>query len=220
MFIPTSPRFLFAPDKGDGDGTPSDPPAGDPPPPPPDPAGDKTADGTFTQAEVDALIAKRLGRERANTEKFLKDAAERESLDESDRLKAEKADAEKAADEARREVLAERVSLAAERAALAAKVNPERVDRFLRMVDLSDLDSLTADGKVDADAIAKAVAATLEDVPEFGAGAPKPPGGGDFSGSGGAPKQWTRADIAKLTPAEFDKHEAEIMEQMRSNAVK
>lgn len=229
MFTRTRTRFLFAPDDGSGAGS-NPPPAndGDPPEDPPkaNDGAENDAEGSggdeprFTQAQVDALIDKRIGRERSKLERDLKAMAERDGMDEAERLKAEKVDAEKAAADARREVLVERVTTRAARSALTAGVKADRVDRFMRLVDLSDLEALTADGKPDDDAITKAVADTLADVPEFAAKASQPPtGGADFDGSSGSGKQWTRAEIEKLTPAEFEKHEAEITEQMRAGSI-
>lgn len=221
MFTRTRPRFLYAPDKGDGSGATNDPPKGDGDPPEDQPKGEAADTPKLTQAEVDAMFDREFSKRKTKWEKDLAAYAEREGQTEVDRLKAEVADAEKATADGYRDVLAERVATRAERAALAAGVKPERIDRFLKVVDLSDLDGLTADGKPDDDAIAKVIGSTLDDMPEFkGADGGKPAsGGGDFSGSGGAPKQWTRADVAKLTPAEFDKHEDEIMEQMRAGSI-
>jgi len=84
-------------------------------------------------------------------------------------------------------------------------------------VDLSNLDDLTADGKVDNDAVKALVESTLADVPEFkGTAASPPPGGSgaDFTGAGGAPKQWTREAIAKLSADEYEEHKEEIFAQL------
>ncbi len=176
-------------------------------------AGD-AGDITFTpaqQAHIDRLIARQHGKAKTQAEKDLKAWLEQQSLSESDRLKAEKAQLETERETARREVLTTKVETAAERAAVAAGVNPDRVDRFMRLVDLSDLDELAADGKPDTDAIKAAVAKALADVPEFKGEAPKSgsSGTGDMNG-GGDRKTWTREEIAKMSVADFEKHEAEI----------
>lgn len=138
---------------------------------------------TLTQAELDALIAREKAAAKKAAEDAAKQAAERAKMDEAERLKAEKADAEKAAEAAKREALAAKVEVAAERAALAAQVDPGKVDRFLRLVDLADLEAVTVDGKPDGDAIKKAVESTLADFPEFKAAAGGGRSGGDFNGA-------------------------------------
>lgn len=213
--------FLFAPDDGGGSGPPPSDPPSDPPPEDP-PPGDPPAGGkTLTQADVDAMFDREFGKRRAKWEADLKALGERSKLDETERLKAEKADADKAVADARAEALAARIEAGAERAALAAGVKPDRVERFLRLVDLSDVDTLSADGKPDTDAIRTAVDATLSDVPEFAGSASPPPksAGGDFTGASGGAKRWSREEIAKLSPEEFEKHEAEIMAQMREGGI-
>jgi len=147
-------------------------------------AGDKPATVTMSQADLDALIDKRVGMARKGWEGDAKTAAERAKLDDAERAKAEKADAEKERDDAKREALATKVEVTAERLALAAKVDPSKVERFMRLVDLADIDSLTADGKPDAAAVKAAVEATLKDFPEFKAAAGGGRSGADFNGGG------------------------------------
>lgn len=209
---------LFAPDDGTGNGPEPKPSEIDPTDPTP-PA------KTFTQDEVNALIGKRIKSEQSKFESDLKSLKERGDLDEVARLKAELADKDTAIAASDRKVLESRLETTAERAALTAGANPARVAKFLRTFDL-DLDSLTDDGKIDADAVKALVESELNDSPEFKSeGAPKPandgkPTGGDFTGANNSAKQWTRAEIAKLTPAEFDEHEAEISKQVAAGTVK
>ena len=80
---------------------------------------------TMTQADLDALIAKRLDRERKKWDTDAQAASERAKLDEVDRLKAEKADSDNAVAEAKREALSIRVETTAERLALKAGVKPD-----------------------------------------------------------------------------------------------
>lgn len=178
---------------------------------------------TFTQAEVDALIDKRIARERSKLESDLKTMKDRSDMDEVDRLKAELADRDKALEAKDAANLSGRVETRAERLAIAAGVNPKRVDRFMRLLDLTDLDSLATDGKPDDDAIKALVDAELDATPEFkgaASGATSTPTGADFTGAGGTPKVWTREAIDKLSVEEFEKHEAEITAQMRAGKVK
>ncbi|MCL4293545.1 MAG: hypothetical protein KJ056_11030 [Acidimicrobiia bacterium] len=152
---------------------------------------------TLTQADLDALVEKRLGKARKAWEAEVNTAAERAKLDEVERLRAEKADAEKAATDARTAALGVRVAATAERAALAAGVRPERVERFMRLVDLGELDDLTVDGEPDRDAIAKLVGKALEDVPEFKA-TTNGRSGSEFNGTDGRPKTLEEAVMRRI----------------------
>jgi hypothetical protein len=216
------------PDDGKGGADGGDPPAGGGKPDDGGDGGDAGADGKpagdgkveMTQADLDALIEKRLGRAKSQWEKDAKTAADREKLDEVERLKAENGDKDKAIEESKRDALAARVEVAAERAALAAGVKPDRSARFLRLVDLSDLDDLTADGKPDTDAIKALVEKELAGVPEFkGTAAPPGSSGGEHNG-GGEKKTWTRSEIASLSEADFDKHEKDIRAAIAEGRVK
>lgn len=192
-----------ADDQGDDSGTGSD-----------DGSSDDAGDVSFTpaqQAHIDKLIARQHGKAKSQAEKDMKAWLEQQSLSESDRLKAEKAQLEQERETARREVLTTKVETTAERAAVAAGVKPDRVDRFMRLVDLSDLDELAADGKPDPDAIKAAVAKALADVPEFkGETGRSGSSGSDGMNGNGDRKTWTREEIAKLSVEDFEKHEAEI----------
>lgn len=176
------------------------------------------------QAHIDGLISKAHGKAKTQTEAEFKKWLDQQAMTESDRLKAEKVDAEKAVADAKAEVLATRVEAAAGRAAVAAGVNAAKVDRFMRLVDL-DVEALTADGKPDADAIKAHVAKVVEEWPEFKAsGAGNGQGGngssgGEFNGGGGG-KVWTKAEIAKLSTEEYEKHEDEILKQLATTGVK
>lgn len=132
-----------------------------------DEAADKGGDDkTLTQAEVDAIVEKRLGRAKKAWEKEQAEAAEKAKMTEAERLKAEKAEAEQAA-QARTDAANARVIRAeAKAAALAAKVKPERAKAFLKILDLDDIE-VDDDGEPDGDAIKAAVKATLELMPEF-----------------------------------------------------
>jgi hypothetical protein len=197
-----------------------DPAGSTDPAPDPKPAGGEPAKVTMTQAELDALIGRAHGKAKTQAEKELKAFLEAEGLSETEKLKAAATQADERVAAAQREVLVTKIETAAERAALAAGVKPERVERFMRLVDL-DPDDVTDDGKPDPDAIRKAIDKVLGEVPEF-KGEPAPTGaaGGEHTGGGG--KQWTRSEIAELAknPAEFAKHEAEIDAQVKAGTVK
>ncbi|MCL4293886.1 MAG: DUF4355 domain-containing protein [Acidimicrobiia bacterium] len=153
---------------------------------------------TLTQADLDALVEKRLGKARKTWEAEAATAAERAKLDDVERLKAEKADAEKAAADARAAALAVRVAATAERAALAAGVRPDRVERFMRLVDLADVDGLVDDGEPDRDAIGKLVTKALDDVPEFKT-TPNGRSGAEFNRTDERPKTLEEAVMRRVS---------------------
>lgn len=103
---------------------------------------------TYTEAEVSAMVAARLAKQekalKAQAEADAAKAAERAKLDEVERVKAEKADIEKRAQEAEaRAVAAER------RAALTGKVADPAA--ALKLIDAEQ--HLTEDGNVNVDAL-------------------------------------------------------------------
>ena len=191
--------------------------------------GGKPAMLSMSQADLDRMIDKAVGKKASAKDAEFKAWLKAQELSEQDRAKVEKEAAEKERDEARQEALTARVETSIERAALAAGVTPGRVDRFLKLVDVN-LDDLTTDGKPDSDAIAAAVKAALDDVPEFASGTdsdgkpngkPKPSGasGGQHNGNGGG-KTFTREQIAKMSAKEFAENEAAIDAAMKAGAVK
>lgn len=175
------------------------------------------------QAKIDKIVAdakaKAAKSTRTTVENEIKTLGDREKMDAAERAKAEKADIEKAA--------SDRVSAADKRvinaelkaAALAAGVKSERLSRFLRNVDADDIE-VDDDGNVDDAAVTAAVAAALKDVPEFASSGEPPTTGGAEHQPNGKKKTWTREEISKLSPAEFSKHEDEIMAQMAGAGIK
>lgn len=217
---------LFLLDGGEGGGTgtqTAEPPAptGEPAEPTGTPAEPTPATVSMTQAEFDATIARRVAAAKSSKEREIGDYLKAEALTGEQKIAAERDAAIARADAAASEVLQSKVEVSAERAALAAKVDPARVDRFMRLVDLK-LDEVAADGKPDAAAITAAVAKTLAEFPEFAGGAAPaaPAGASGTEFTNNQAKQWTRAEIAKLTPAEFDKHKDEILSQTAAGSVK
>lgn len=176
----------------------------------------------FTQADMDAAITKRLARDRAKLEADLKTLKERSELDEVARLKAELADRDTALSAKDRDVLAAKVGTAAERAAVTAGVKADRLERFMAIASIDDLDALTADGKPDTAAITALINKTLADWPEFKGGKATTTTGTDLSENGGpgGTKVWTRAEVDKMSVEEFAKHEDEITTQMRAGLIK
>lgn len=175
-------------DTGDGDGDGGDDTDSD---------GDDGDDGDekkLTQAEVDAILSKRLKDERRKWDADAKAAADREKMDEAQRAQAEKEDAEKRANDAISTANKRLVTADVKTAASAAGVRPERVAAFLRHVDTDDIE-VDDDGNVDDKAVKSAVDKALKDVPEFKAGKGAGKSGGDLNG-GDPPKRATSIEDA------------------------
>lgn len=212
---------------GEG-GAPPPPPAGGTPPPstgtpPAAGADDKGDDGkadtktvTMSQAELDAAIASRIERDRRATATFLKAEADKAKLTESERAKAEAAERD-AKTEERAKTLDDRDRRSAAREALndAGVTNSKAV---LALLDLSDV-PIGADGEVDPKAIGKAIDKAKALAPELFAPAPKKgSSGAEFGGD--SKHQYTREEIARMSPAEFAQNEAEIDRQVMAGTVK
>ena len=212
-------------DKGDGKGETGD--AGDGDGSKGDGEGDGDDEGTkskpkpkYSQDDMDSAITKRVARERKKWEKDQAEAKKKEQMTEAEKLKAAKDEAEAKAAESQTIANKKLVRADAKVAAVAAGVKAERVNRFLKLVDLSDVDVDDKTGEPDSDAIKAAITEALEDVPEFKAGDGKGgESGGDFSSSGSG-KKWSQAEVDKLSPEEYEKHRDEIMAQVRAGTIK
>lgn len=196
-------------------------------PPATDPPSGKADDGkgekgtpppekTYTQAEIDEMIGKRLARERKSWEAEVETERKKAAMDEAERLKTEKEDAERRATEA--EQRAERTLIAAEAklAILAAGAKADRVERILGLLDLADI--AVTDGKPDGAAVTNAVNALKGELPELFAGPPAPGrSGADMSGQG--KPTFTAAQIKEMSPAEYVKNRDAILAAMREGRV-
>lgn len=163
--------------------TPVDPPQGQPQPAPrPEPKPEPAK--TFTQAELDAIVADRLARDRkkfADYDDLKKKAADYDGLLRDTESETEKRvrEAREEGERAAREGLRPRLVLAEMRAAAAGRVEPDRFDALTEDLDLSKY--LTDDGDVDmakvrrkVDAWAPAPAAPAEDETPKGPRRPRP----------------------------------------------
>jgi hypothetical protein len=210
-----APLMLFAPDSGGGGGAGDGGAGGDDKGSGDSRSGsadDKGGDGgaggddkskgetvTMAQADFDALIDKRIGQARKTWEKDATDKADREKLDETERLKAEKADADKAAVEAVAKANAKLVVADAKVAAMAAGVPADRITAFVKLADLSDVE-VDDEGAVDAKALDRAVKKTLADNEFLKASTSSPrkgASGGDMNGNGGTSKPKSLEDAVK-----------------------
>lgn len=149
------------------------PPAGDAPQVDAPPAGDKT----FTQADLDRVVAERLARAKPKDYDDLKTkAAEFDKLREASQSDLEKAVAaarKETEDAIRGEVRRERVLDRVE--VLAAKDFADPEDARLRLEKRAD-DFVGKDGAVDAEAISAALTALLKDKPHLAAKSSRPSG--------------------------------------------
>lgn len=138
---------------------------------------------TFTQDELDAILAKRLARERKAWEQQIEEERRKAAMTEAERLKAEKEEAERRAKEAQAAAHRRIVQAEAKAQALALGVRPERLEYALRLADLSEVE-VGDDGEPDAAAIKAALEKVLNDLPELrGATAPAK-SGSEFQGGG------------------------------------
>ena len=197
------------------------PPAADPPAPTPPPAPEPAKLTAEQQAAVDQAIKDRLARQktsdRAAWEAELKQLAEREQMDAAERARAEKADAEKATAEVTSKATKRIVAADAKVALLSEGVDPKQIAAAVKLADLDGLDPDADDYDAQVAAAAKKV---ITDLPALKATRTSGgPSGGEFTPDPNA-KVWTKAEVAKLSVAEFDKHEAEITKQMQTIGLK
>lgn len=171
----------------------------------------KGGDGgkTFTQSDLDRIITDRLTRDREQQRKQWANALGIDDgsspPDPAEALKAAQGEASKAQTRADK---AEARSLA-----LAAGVKPERVETFLRLVDVSGaLDGVDrAKDSTVTEALTGAVSGALETAPEFKGAALPATSGGDRQQNGGTGKrQWTRAEIEGMSQAELANNADEL----------
>lgn len=158
-----------------------DPPV-DPPNPPPDPGQDPAPTSapdpvptvkTYSEDEVKALRQEAAKyRTERNTLQKEKDDATKAKMDEVDRLKLEKEEAEKATASIQSELTRERIANAIARAATAANFHaPDDAAAFIKTEDVKLLEDGTPDGR----SIKNAVDALAKDKPHLVRG----PGSGD-----------------------------------------
>ncbi|CAM2951915.1 scaffolding protein [Paenibacillus sediminis] len=185
---------------------------GDPEPIPEPPA--EPEDKTFTQAELDQIVADRLARERKKTEKFadyddikakltaLEQAEEerkKAELTEAERLAAELEEARKKAQEADERgataiTAANTRVINAEFRALAHE-NKIPADRVAAALKLADLSAITVDDDGNPQGVEDAVKALIAAHPYLAEQAkPKPIGG---ASGGGEPQEKTKEQLLK-----------------------
>lgn len=140
-----------------------------------------TSEGkTFNQGELDAIISKRLARERKAWETQLEEEKKKAAMSETERLKAEKEEAEAKANETLTKANERLISAEAKSAAASLGIKPERLTYALRLADLNGIE-VDDDGNVDTGEVEKRIRRVIEDVPEL-KGAPGSVGGGSNPG--------------------------------------
>ena len=182
-------------------------------------AGKQTSAVTFTpeqQIHIDAFIAGRVKRAEIAARKVALEEAEtgrkKAAMDETERLKVEKTEAEAATVKAIEAANVRIIAAETKVMALAAGANPERIAQVVRLVDLSEV-TIGDDGELDAALIKTAVEAVKKDLPElFGAAGHTQRSGGDFGQGTGGKRVYAQSEFAKLCkdPAYFEEHKEEL----------
>ena len=157
-----------------------------------------TPEKTFTQAELNAIIAKEKAKAARSAKEELEAERKKADLSEIERLKVEREEYEKRAME-----LEQRATVAERKAALTGKVR--NVDAALKLLDDSHIG---ADGKIDVDAFLSSYdfLKPIEAPTSPSVGGPNPAGGG-----GG----FTWEKIKKMTPAEVNANWKQIQETLK-----
>jgi hypothetical protein len=168
------------------------------------------AEKTFTQAELDEIIGKRLARERKDWLRQLEDETKKAAMTEGEKLKTEKEEAEKKAASAEAAANKRAIRAEAKVQALAAGIKAERLDHALKLADLAEI-TVGDDGEPDANAVKKAIDAIVKDFPEIvtpAVGASK--GGSDFSGGAKDDKALSEELIGEMSADELKRRMPEI----------
>lgn len=137
----------------------------------------------MSQEDLQAIIDKATARGAKAARKELETEAQKASMSEMERLQAEKAEVEQRAAELQAKSDAKLIRADAKLAAQTAKVKSDRIDAFLKLVDLSGVE-VDDDGNVDTKALKKLIDAGVKDYPEFIDNGTQPPprGGGQHNG--------------------------------------
>jgi hypothetical protein len=148
---------------------------------------------SMTQAELDAIITKRLSREQKAWETKLEEEKKKASMTEAEKLKAEKEEADKKAKDIQTAANIRIARTEFKIAAQAAGVPVDRLDAAVKLADLSDLTPDEKTGEIPRKVLDDAVKATLKINPFLqgtegkgsGVGGGTNPGGGSGADVGG-----------------------------------
>jgi len=205
-------RILFRPDDPAGSGGAA--PAGSPAAPAAAPPADPPAPGkTFTQEDVDKLIAARVKRAEAEARKSVEDEAKKAAMSAEDKLKAElesaKQDSQKVVERANRML----VQAKAESVAAALGATGENAEAVIKLADLSAIE-VNEDGSVDLAAITAAITQVKGKFGALFTPAGTQRSGGDMNAQGNGKRVYTEAQIAAMTASEF----AEVADDINAAA--
>lgn len=204
-----------------GDPTPTTtPPAGDPTPNPPsgggDPAGgtppkpDGDPGKTFTQADLDRIIADRLKTEKTRFEQQLADLQATAGKSELEAAQIKAQQAEEKVGTVTKESAARLAKTEAKLAAHLAGGKPDRLNAILSQADLTDAVSDT--GEVDEGKVKTAIAKVLEDFPEWKADKVPGSSGSELNPGGESKPSFTRKQIQDMSQEERVRRVDEINE--------
>lgn len=180
-----------------------------------------TGEKRFDQADVDRIVQERLNRAekkwKTTYEAQLEEERKKAAMTETEKLKAEKEEAEKKAQDAMR-VANERL-LQAEVKAAAVALNIVDPDAAYALMD-KDLVEIDEGGTIKD--VNKALTALIADKPYLVREKEKQPIGG---GSRPAPtdtptKVYTKAELERMSPDEINKHWGDISEQLQKGLIK
>lgn len=168
------------------------------------PVDDNKPEKTFTQKELDDIIVKRLARERKQWEKALEEERKRANMDELERVKLEKQEAEQKAAEAFLKANKRLVESEAKVQALALGIETKKLPYVLKLADLDVAELINEEGDIDSKGIKSAIKKIVEDLPELvTTKVDTSKGGSDFSkGNKGG---MTREEFSKLPTREKTK---------------
>lgn len=130
-------------------------------------------EGKLSQADVDAIVEKRLARERKKLRSTIEseeaEKARRARMDETQRLQVERDDAEKKATAVVERANQRIVKAEARAVAASSGVAAEKLSYVVRLAELDGVDVDSDTGEPDVDAIQAAISKVLTDIPELAA---------------------------------------------------
>lgn len=178
---------------------------------------------TFTQADVDRLVAREKKRAAEAERKRLEDEAAKAGQSEVDRLKSDLAERDKAVAAATERANRRAISAEAQVQALAAGIRADRVAAAIRLADLSGVEC-DDDGEPDVETIKASIQAILKDYPEWaasasggGVGNPANPAGG---GNSGQKNPWLKEHWNLTEQGRITRESPEKARQLRAAAGK
>ena len=126
---------------------------------------------------------------------------QRAEMDELERVKAEKEEADQRVVEAQADRDRVLVDAEAKVAILAAGVPAERLAKALRLLDLDGIE--VEDGRIDAASVRRAVEALKAEIPELFAVPGPARSGGDFTVASEGKRSFTAAEVKAMSAAEY-----------------